>query len=44
MNKEDAVAALKRWKDQIADEFGSKALNEAIDFFIGSKDCEDTTD
>jgi len=34
MNREIAIAALKRWQSQIADEFGSKVLNEAIDHFI----------
>jgi hypothetical protein len=34
MNKEDAVAALKRWQDMIADEFASKALSDAVQFAI----------
>jgi len=34
MTKEDAVAALRRWQSMIADEYGSKALNEAIELAI----------
>ena len=34
MTREDAIAALKRWQDQIADEFGSEALDEAINLAI----------